>query len=164
MFVLVRTITYASLFIGFFLVFLPARVLSRSGIQAPAAIGMTQVLGGLVTALGAALALACVFTFAFVGRGTPAPFDPPRRLVDRGPYAWTRNPMYVGATIALLGAALFYQSWALGIFALGFWLATEAFVLLYEEPTLRRLFGADYASYCARVGRWWPRWRSGRAA
>ena len=157
MFVLVRTMVYASLFIAFFLVFLPARVLSWSGIRAPQAIGFLQIAGALVTLGGAALALACVFTFTFVGRGTPAPFDPPRRLVDRGPYGWIRNPMYLGATVALLGAAMFYSSWGLALFALGFFLVTAAFVRLYEEPVLRRKFGAEYEAYCARVGRWWPR-------
>jgi len=154
--VLLRAATYAALFIGFVLVFLPARVLSRAGVRAPAAFGARQLLGAAVTLAGGVLALGCVCTLTVVGRGTPAPFDPPRRLVDRGPYAWIRNPMYVGAVVALLGAALYYGSWALGAFALAFLLVAAAFVRLYEEPTLRRMFGAEYAAYCARVGRWWP--------
>lgn len=157
MFVLLRAITYAAVFIGFFLVFLPASVLERSGNSAPSAVGAAQVLGAVLTLVGGALAVTCVLTFAVVGHGTPAPFDPPRRLVDRGPYRWIRNPMYVGATVALAGAAVFYESWQLGVFAVGFWLVTAAFVWLVEEPVLRRMFGAEYDSYCARVGRWWPR-------
>jgi protein-S-isoprenylcysteine O-methyltransferase Ste14 len=97
MFVLVRTITYAALFIGLVLVFVPARLLSWSGIGRPAAIEVPQVAGMVIGAAGAAVALWCIFTFAFVGRGTPAPFDPPRRLVIRGPYRLVRNPMYIGA-------------------------------------------------------------------
>ena len=104
-----------------------------------------------------ALALWCVLTFALVGRGTPAPFDPPRRLVVRGPYRFVRNPMYIGAAIALAGAALFYRSLPLlGYLAL-FLLVTHLFVCVYEEPTLRRAFGAEYEAYCRRVRRWWPR-------
>jgi hypothetical protein len=83
-FVLVRALTYATLFISLVLIFLPARVLSSAGITAPGRIGPWQVAGMLIGAAGAALALSCVLTFAFVGKGTPAPFDPPRRLVVSG--------------------------------------------------------------------------------
>src|SRR5687767_6666200 len=110
MFVLARAVTYATLFIGFLLVFLPGRILSATGVVQPSVIGVRQVAGMLLAAAGAALALTCIFTFVFVGRGTPAPFDPPRRLVARGPYRMVRNPMYLGAGLALTGAALFYQS------------------------------------------------------
>jgi protein-S-isoprenylcysteine O-methyltransferase Ste14 len=156
-FVLVRALTYATAFVSFVLVFLPAQVLSRTGITRPPAIGVWQVTGMAVCAAGAALALWCVLAFALVGRGTPAPFDPPRRLVVRGPYRCVRNPMYVGAAVALLGAALFYGSLALFAFTGGFLLCTHLFVVWYEEPTLHRLFGADYAEYVRRVRRWRPR-------
>lgn len=158
-FVVARAVTYAALFIGFFLVYLPARILERAGIQAPPAWGPAQVVGAIVTAAGLLLAVACVLTFALAGRGTPAPFDPPRRLVVRGPYARVRNPMYLGAWLALAGAALHFRSPALLLFALAFIAATVAFVHLYEEPALRRRFGAGYEDYRATVGRWWPRRR-----
>ena len=106
---------------------------------------------------GGALALWCILTFTVVGRGTPAPFDPPRALVVRGPYRYVRNPMYLGAALALCGAALFYRSIPLFAYAALFLLVTHAFVVWYEEPTLARLFGADYDAYRARVGRWLPR-------
>ena len=109
-FVLARAATYSALFIGFLLVFLPDRILARTGITQPAAIGGWQIAGIIVGAAGAALAVACILTFVFVGRGTPAPFDPPRKLVVRGPYRFVRNPMYLGAVFALSGAASFYQS------------------------------------------------------
>jgi protein-S-isoprenylcysteine O-methyltransferase Ste14 len=156
-FVLMRTLTYATLFIAFVLVFLPAQVLSWSGIGRPAAIGLPQVAGTALVLVGAVVALWCVLAFALVGKGTPAPFDPPRRLVVRGPYRWVRNPMYVGAGTALAGAALFYQSvQLLGYLAL-LLVITHLFVLGYEEPTLRRLFGDQYRAYCRQVRRWWPR-------
>jgi len=157
MLVLFRAATYAALFIGFVLVFLPAQVLSWSGIARPAASGAPQIAGLIVGAAGAALALWCVLSFALVGKGTPAPFDPPRRLVVRGPYQIVRNPMYVGAGLALAAAALFYQSLPLLGFAALFLIVTHLFVVWYEEPTLRRLFGEEYAAYCRRVHRWWPR-------
>lgn len=156
MFVLARAAAYAALFVGFVLVFLPARVLGWSGIARPAAIGPAQVAGLVAVAAGAGVALWCVLAFALLGRGTPAPFDPPRRLVVRGPYRLVRNPMYLGAILALAGAALFYGSIALLGFAAVFALATHLFVVLYEEPTLRRLFGEEYVNYCRRVRRWRP--------
>lgn len=157
MFVLVRAVTYAALFVGLVLVFLPAQVLSRAGVMPPAAIRAPQVAGMAVGCIGAALALWCVVTFALVGKGTPAPFDPPRRLVVKGPYAFVRNPMYIGAAFVLTGAALFYQSTGLLAFTGLFALATHLFVVWYEEPTLRRMFGEGYEGYSLRVRRWWPR-------
>ena len=156
MFVIVRTITYASLFIGLLLVYLPARILAWSGIVRPAAMGWPQIAGLVIGTAGAVVALSCVCAFAFIGKGTPAPFDPPRRLVVRGPYHFVRNPMYSGAALALAGAALFYRSIQLLAFVAAFLLVTHLFVVLYEEPTLRRLFGPDYQDYCQRVHRWFP--------
>jgi protein-S-isoprenylcysteine O-methyltransferase Ste14 len=158
---LVRAITYSTLFVGFLLVFLPGRVLEWSGVTPPAERGLGQAAGVVVGLLGAGLAAWCILTFSFVGRGTPAPFDPPRRLVVAGPYRWIRNPMYVGAGLALAGAALYYKSVALLAYLVVFLLATHLLVLGYEEPTLRRLFGTDYEEYCQQVGRWWPRSRAG---
>ncbi len=75
-----------------------------------ASTGGPQVAGMIVVAIGTAIALWCVFTFVFIGKGTPAPFDPPRKLVIRGPYRFVRNPMYIGAGMTLAGAVLYYQS------------------------------------------------------
>jgi len=110
MFVFVRAITYAALFIGLVLVYVPARLLAWSELVRPVAMEVLQVVGMIIGAAGSAVALWCIFTFASVGRGTPAPFDPPRRLVIRGLYRFVRNPMYIGAGLALAGAALFYES------------------------------------------------------
>jgi len=160
MFVLARTVTYAALFIGLLLVYVPARVLSWSGIVRPKAIEAPQIAGMLIGFVGAAIALWCVFTFAFVGRGTPAPFDPPRQLVIRGPYRFVRNPMYIGAGLALGGAALFYRSPALLLYTGVFVLMCYLFVVFYEEPALRRTFGQEYEAYCRRIRRWWPSLRN----
>lgn len=136
--------------------FLPGRVLSWSGIVRPAGSGAAQVAGMAIGAGGVILALWCIATFILIGRGTPAPFDPPRRLVVVGPYRLVRNPMYIGAALALGGAALYYQSWALLGYCAAFALATHLFVVTYEEPTLRATFGDPYVRYCQRVRRWWP--------
>jgi protein-S-isoprenylcysteine O-methyltransferase Ste14 len=156
MFLAARAVAYSSLFISLVLIVLPARLLTAAGIARPPAIGPWQIAGLLVGLAGAAIALWCILTFVFVGRGTPAPFDPPRRLVVRGPYRVVRNPMYIGAGIAVAGAALFYQSVVLLGYVGFFWLAMHIFVVAYEEPTLRRMFGPEYSAYCQNVGRWWP--------
>lgn len=161
--ILVRALTYASLFIGLLLIYVPARLLSWSGIVRPAAIEVPQILGMIIGTLGAFIALWCIFTFSYVGKGTPAPFDPPQRLVTRGPYRFVRNPMYIGAGLALAGTGLFYES----IFILGyagvFLLICHLFVIWYEEPTLRRIFGNEYEMYCREVNRWSPVIRSSEA-
>jgi protein-S-isoprenylcysteine O-methyltransferase Ste14 len=160
MLALVRSIVYATLFISVVLVFIPEQILIATGITRPEVMGPVQTSGLVLVVLGGVLALWCILTLALVGKGTPAPFDPPRKLVAAGPYRWIRNPMYVGAGIALCGAALFYQSAALVAFAAGFLVAAHVFVVFYEEPTLERTFGARYADYRNAVPRWVPTWRS----
>ena len=154
MFVLARAATYSTLFVALLLVFVPGRILARSGIVRPAHLGAIEYAGLAVAVAGGTLALWCIVTLTLIGRGTPAPFDPPRKLVVKGPYRYVRNPMYLGAALALCGAALFYRSIPLFGYAGLFLLATHVFVVWYEEPTLSRLFGADYEAYRARVGRW----------
>jgi protein-S-isoprenylcysteine O-methyltransferase Ste14 len=158
MVVLIRAAVYATLFVALVLVFLPGRVLEWSGVSRPTHWGTAQVVGLVVVLLGAGLAAWCILTFAFVGWGTPAPFDPPRRLVVRGPYRFVRNPMYLGAAVALAGAALFYGSVPLLGYVGLFLIVVHGFVVAYEEPTLRRLFGSEYEDYCRRVSRWRPTW------
>jgi protein-S-isoprenylcysteine O-methyltransferase Ste14 len=155
-FVTFRAITYSTLFVGFLLIYLPTRALTWSGIVRPAALGLPQGAGMIVAGAGMLIALSCISTFVCNGRGTPAPFDPPRRLVIRGPYRFVRNPMYIGAGVALAGAARFYQAVSLLIYAGVFLLVAHLFVVLHEEPTLAANFGPDYEAYCHRVRRWLP--------
>src|SRR2546422_5394142 len=145
MFVLMRAVTYGTLFVGFLLVFLPGRVVEWSGVRRPASLGLPQGVGLAVVVLGAALALWCIVTFAFVGKGMPAPFDPPRRLVVRGPYRFVSNPMYIGAALALAGAALFYGSWPLLGYMGLFLLITHLFVRDRKSTRLNSSHG--YISY-----------------
>jgi protein-S-isoprenylcysteine O-methyltransferase Ste14 len=155
-FVLIRAIVYATCFIAFLLILVPARLLDRSGIARPPGIGVIELLGATAATVGALLALWCIFTFVFVGRGTPAPFDPPRRLVVRGPYRFVRNPMYLGAGLALAGAAVIYHSLVLFGYLALLAVIVQGMVVWYEEPTLSRLFGADYQRYRREVHRWLP--------
>lgn len=160
MFVLFRAVTYASIFIGFILIYLPAQLLSWSGIIRPALFEIQQIVGIVIGTSGLVIANWCVFTFAFFGRGTPAPFDPHRRLVIRGPYRFVRNPMYLGAGFALLGSALFYESLQILGYTVLFLLASHIFVVMYAEPALLRTFGQNYEIYCDQAKRWFPSLKS----
>jgi protein-S-isoprenylcysteine O-methyltransferase Ste14 len=117
------------------------------------------ILGVLLLATGAAIYLWTVWDFATFGRGTPLPIDAPSKLVVRGLYRYTRNPMYLGVLLVILGwAGVFADAWLL-LYAAGCWVLVDIFVVIYEEPTLRRLFSADYEAYCHVVGRWLPHLR-----
>jgi protein-S-isoprenylcysteine O-methyltransferase Ste14 len=152
----VRTVVYLVIIVGLVAIFLPAEVLERSGVTRASPVRIIEIAGATLTLAGVGLALWCAFTFAVLGRGTPLPFDPPRRLVIAGPYRWVRNPMAIGAGSALVGVGLFYKSLPFLIFAVLFVLGIHTFVVLYEEPTLRRAFGAEYLAYCRKVNRWLP--------
>ncbi|HEY0987381.1 MAG TPA: isoprenylcysteine carboxylmethyltransferase family protein [Kofleriaceae bacterium] len=124
-------------------------------------VGVPPWLGpvGLALAVaGASLAATCIATFIFRGRGTPAPFDPPREFVATGPYRYVRNPMYVGAALVILGAGLAAQSLSIAALALAFLAIAHLFVVIHEEPALERAFGDSYQRYRASVHRWliWP--------
>jgi len=111
-------------------------------------------IGFVLAAAGALLAGACIATFVTRGRGTPAPFDPPRDFVASGPYRWVRNPMYVGAAGVILGAGLVLSSPAVAGLAFVFVLLMYLFVVLHEEPALTDRFGAPYEEYRSSVHRW----------
>lgn len=120
-------------------------------------IGPFHFLGFPLFVLGVAGLLWCFWDFATVGKGTPAPIDPPKVFVSRGLYRWVRNPMYVAIALILIGEALFFESWTLLLFAAFVWLAQHLFVLLYEEPVLKQKFGAEYEVYLKAVPRWIPK-------
>lgn len=110
--------------------------------------------GFVPLAVGAVMLLWCVRGFYVSGKGTLAPWDPPRRLVIVGLYRFTRNPMYVSITLLLTGWALLTASKLLAaylaILVIGFHLR----VVLYEEPALKRVFGEEWTRYSATVPRW----------
>ncbi len=149
------------LLFGFVLIYVPVRLFST--VHWPMATGIFQVSGIVIGAIGAAIALSSVSSFAFIGRGTPAPFAAPRRLVTRGLYRFVRNPMYIGVGLFFAGAAVFYQSLLALAYAGLFFVGSHLFIVFYEEPTLRRTFGTDYSRYCGHVRRWRPHVRRGDA-
>ena len=118
---------------------------------------LLQVLGLGLFCSGALLAAASVNRFANEGRGTLAPWDPPRVFVVHGPYRYVRNPMISGVILVLFGEALLLQSPAHGAWAVAFLCLNLAYIPLVEEPELRGRFGASYLAYCRNVRRFLPR-------
>lgn len=114
-------------------------------------------IGLVPLGVGLALFLWCVVLFAMRGRGTLAPWDPPRRFVAAGPYRVVRNPMYVGVGLVIAGEAILFGSWTLALYLVVIGIVWHLFVLTYEEPTLEREFGEEYRAYRAHVPRWVPR-------
>jgi protein-S-isoprenylcysteine O-methyltransferase Ste14 len=109
--------------------------------------------------IGFALFLTSVVMFFRHGRGTLAPWDPPRKLVVKGPYRYVRNPMISGVIIILSGESLILMSWPHFSWALIFFSLNAFWIPLFEEPILRQQFGENYRDYCAHVPRLIPRLR-----
>jgi protein-S-isoprenylcysteine O-methyltransferase Ste14 len=118
-----------------------------------------QALGLVLLGIGVVLFVASLRRFAVDGRGTLAPWDPPRHLVVRGPYRYVRNPMITGVAFVLAGEALLLQSRPHAEWALLFLAINAIYIPLVEEPLLAQRHGEAYRRYCAHVPRLLPRLR-----
>lgn len=107
--------------------------------------------------IGGVILLWSFWNFLIEGRGTPAPIDPPKELVAVGFYLYVRNPMYFGVLLILIGHFLWFGFWWLLAYTALAFLMTHLFVTSYEEPTLKKKFGAAYEDYLKKVPRWIPR-------
>lgn len=110
--------------------------------------GIFAIAGGFL------LALWSVSELVRGGRSSPAPTDDPAELVTTGPYALSRNPMFVAVVLLLAGEALFVGAVALGVYAALVALGLHLVVTRYEEPRLRDQFGEAYEAYCEETPRW----------
>jgi len=153
----IRSLLAALWFGLWFFVAVPGLLLWLSGADLLPRPGVSLWLGIAIIALAHLALLREVTTFVRVGRGTHAPFEPPRALLCDGPYAWVRNPMYLLYVAVVLGEALVFRSLVLVAWAAALGLLAHVYVVCFEEKALQRRFGAAYAAYCARVGRWLPR-------
>jgi protein-S-isoprenylcysteine O-methyltransferase Ste14 len=130
------------------------------GILEPFSYGFNSLrfLAGIfLVTLGAGLCWKTVSLFTEVGEGTPAPFDPPRKLVIEGPYTYLRNPMMVGVWLVLLGESLIFSSVLLGAWFLVFCGLCLILIPIWEEPDLEKRFGEPYRKYERNVPRWIPK-------
>jgi len=150
-----RSLLWTILFPGFFAGYVPWRYFGVGQAEVSSS-NPAHVLAVLLMAAGAVLLGACILEFARSGRGTLSPVDPPRHLVVRGLYRYVRNPMYLSVTAIVLGEVLLTGSTSLAVYWAVWFGCVNLFVIGYEEPTLRRQFGASYDEYAQRVGRWIP--------
>src|SRR5215510_5075489 len=149
-----RSILFFILAPGMVAGFIPLGLL-RTGTQVHT--GFLSYLAFPLWIIGVAMLVWCFWDFLAKGKGTPAPIDPPKELVVTGLYNYVRNPMYVGVLLVNIGHFLWFGFWNLLIYSVAVFLGFSAFVIFYEEPTLKEKFGAAYEEYLKRVPRWIPR-------
>ena len=135
-------------------IFVPYRLVSRAGLLVFPRLDLSTTPAYLLFCVGVLIYLRCAWDFAARGLGTPLPLDPPKTLVVSGLYRWSRNPMYNGVLLVVLSFAWLSGTSALLIYAACLFLGFHLFVVLYEEPHLRHVFGAPYVGYCMAVPRW----------
>ncbi len=138
-----------------------------TGFAVPPSTGETALMfgGAALIALGLVLFASSLRRFANDGKGTLAPWDPPREFVVTGPYRYVRNPMISGVVLILFGEAALMQTREQLMWAVTFLGGNAIMIPLVEEPLLRRKFGTAYEEYCRHVGRLIPRvrpWRAGQ--
>ena len=117
---------------------------------------ISSLLAAPLIVVGVSLLLICIWDFGTSGEGTPFPLDPPRNLVRGRLYKATRNPMYIGVVLILLGEAVGFESRFLLEYSVVVAIGFHLFVLVVEEPSLRHKFGESYAAYCVATPRWLP--------
>ena len=147
---------------GTVLVIVPAVILLATSNSRfpPEHIGPAQALFwlGLVFAgIGFFLAALTVSLFMKFGQGTPAPWDPPQKLVVHGPYRYVRNPMITSVLFMLAAEAMFFQSWPIFFWLVLFFLLNNIYFPFFEERSLEKRFGSDYLEFKKHVPRWIPR-------
>lgn len=111
-------------------------------------VGTIFIFFGIVTWLH------CVALFFSFGKGTPVPTNPPKILVTKGIYKYSRNPMYLSVLIILFGYFFLLGHLLLLLYPVLAALFFHLFITLYEEPTLEKKFGRDYIEYCNKIPRW----------
>ena len=152
-----KTLVWSIFVPGTVTVIVPYRLLSSEFDSFRFNISGLRFFGLIPILMGITIYIWCAWNFTFVGKGTPAPFDPPKELVLKGPYQYVRNPMYVFVALTLIGEGIYFETMILVLYAAVAVTFAHLFVLYYEEPTLRRKFGESYERYCERVLRWLPK-------
>jgi protein-S-isoprenylcysteine O-methyltransferase Ste14 len=150
---------------GTVLVFIPATILlvssaSKMSPEMRSAEAVWFWVAIILAILGIALSSWTATLFMKFGEGTPAPWDPPKKLVVRGPYRYVRNPMITSVLLTLCAEAIFFQSWPIGIWMVSFFALNAIYFPLVEEKQLEKRFGAAYLEYKSHVPRWIPRLRA----
>lgn len=153
-FLAVRSVLFVVLIPGTVVGYIPLQILQNTGKAIIFSWSAASLPATALFLAGVWVLLRCVWDFFSAGRGTLAPFDPPRLLVVRGLYRYTRNPMYNGALAVLAGEAWLFGSVALLAYAAMMFVLYHLMVVIYEEPTLEAQFGESYRAYRRVVPRW----------
>jgi len=151
---LLRNLFFTILHPGLVTVLFPYWILGSRNIYFIQPWSIYQYFGAFLFAVGLTGLVNCILRFAFEGKGTLSPADPTKKLVISGLYRYTRNPMYVSVTIMLIGEAIYFQSTNLWVYVVIVFILFNVFIMLVEEPRLRRDFGNEYEQYCRKVRRW----------
>ena len=153
---LIRNLAMIVLFPGTVVVYIPYRLLGAYPSPELTSLSLTQYLAVLLLMIGAAILFKSIWSFAYVGRGTLAPFDETRKLIVVGLYRYVRNPMYVGVLLILLGESWLFRSAALLAYTGFCFLVANILIIGYEENRLRHKYGDEFREYCKHVRRWIP--------
>lgn len=156
MILLVKNLLYTLFVTGLLVGWLPLRVFEARA-NLPAWLSWLHWIGAGLVVAGVAIYVHCLWHLIRKGQGTPVPFAPPRRLVQRGLYRWTRNPCYLAVLLMVAGEALFLQSQHVAVYLVCLACLLQIVVVLHEEPAMSFRFGAMYEDYKRAVPRWWPR-------
>ena len=139
------------------IVVIPAVILYFTGYHFISPAPLQVVIWAVLFLGGLALALWTMFLFAFVGDGTAAPWNPPKKLVIEGPYRYVRNPMITSVLTIILANSIFLSSWAMFLILILFLTGNMIYFPFFEEKDLIKRFGQDYILYKNNVPRWLPR-------
>jgi len=151
-----KSLLYLVVEAGLFALYIPLTFL-RTGPRIGT--GVISLLAIPLWLIGTLIVLRCFWDFTIKGRGTPAPIDPPKELVITGFYRYLRNPIYVGVLLIFLGHFLWFGYVVLLIYTVSAFIGVHSFVVWYEEPILKKKFGAVYTEYLKRVPRWFPKFK-----
>jgi len=137
-------------------VYLPAAITRW---RIPPAAPLVRALAWALIAGSLAPLVESITRFVWAGHGTLVPFAPTETLVVSGFYRYMRNPMYIAVLIGIAGQTLLFQSLYLAVYGVFVAFGFHLFVVLYEEPTLRKKYGPSYEAFCHCVPRWIPKFR-----
>jgi protein-S-isoprenylcysteine O-methyltransferase Ste14 len=151
---IIKAIIITLLLPGSGILIIPYLILQPTHLTEWPPLSIVTAVGVIIVLVALAVLLHSIWGFAFYGRGTLAPIDPPKILVVRGLFRFTRNPMYLSIVIILLSEAWIFRSISLLIYALLAFLGFHLFVIGFEEPRLRAQFSASYEAYKQMVPRW----------
>jgi len=139
------------------LIFIPAAILWLTNYRWKVNHPLLLIMGCVLLLFGISLAAWTMRLFHSLGRGTAAPWDPPKHLVVAGPYRHVRNPMLTSVFILQGAETLLLNSLVIFIFLVVFFIANMLYFPLVEEKSLEKRFGDAYRKYCQNVPRWIPR-------